>query len=153
VCFIVTLARTSRKPELYGIIERCSPGPYLELFARHARPGWDHWGNEVGNSRGKTFPAYRGGDVETDEQLKLMESRQSIAFQSWANSRSLTFGYLEIRPNIRTVIICTIRRQGKRDIVIATRLGRVRRDAPPSRGLEHEPSCEGEEAFLGLPAI
>ncbi len=38
----------SRKPdELYALIERCSPGPYLELFARQVRPGWAHWGNEV----------------------------------------------------------------------------------------------------------
>jgi N6-adenosine-specific RNA methylase IME4 len=38
----------SRKPdELYDIIESCSPGPYLELFARHYRPGWNQWGNEV----------------------------------------------------------------------------------------------------------
>ena len=38
----------SRKPdELYDIIESCSPGPYLELFARHRRPGWRQWGNEV----------------------------------------------------------------------------------------------------------
>jgi N6-adenosine-specific RNA methylase IME4 len=37
----------SRKPdELYDIIESCSPGPYLELFARHARKGWAQWGNE-----------------------------------------------------------------------------------------------------------
>lgn len=39
----------SRKPdELYGIIEACSPGPYLELFARHKRPGWHQWGDEIG---------------------------------------------------------------------------------------------------------
>lgn len=38
----------SRKPdELYPIIESCSPGPHLELFARHKRPGWTQWGNEV----------------------------------------------------------------------------------------------------------
>ena len=38
----------SRKPdELYDIIESCSPGPYLELFARRMRPGWQQWGNEV----------------------------------------------------------------------------------------------------------
>ena len=38
----------SRKPEtLYEIVERCSDGPYLELFARHAREGWTSWGNEV----------------------------------------------------------------------------------------------------------
>jgi len=36
----------SRKPdELHDIIEQCSPGPYIELFARHIRQGWDHWGN------------------------------------------------------------------------------------------------------------
>jgi N6-adenosine-specific RNA methylase IME4 len=38
----------SRKPdELYELIERCSLGPYLELFARGKRPGWNQWGNEV----------------------------------------------------------------------------------------------------------
>lgn len=38
----------SHKPEeQYAVIERCSPGPYLELFARAKRPGWDCWGNEV----------------------------------------------------------------------------------------------------------
>jgi N6-adenosine-specific RNA methylase IME4 len=38
----------SRKPdELYNVIENCSPGPYLELFARRTRPHWMQWGNEV----------------------------------------------------------------------------------------------------------
>ena len=38
----------SRKPdELYPIIEACSPGPYLELFARGWRDGWTGWGNEA----------------------------------------------------------------------------------------------------------
>ncbi len=38
----------SRKPdELYDIIESCSPGPFLELFARYSRRGWSQWGNEV----------------------------------------------------------------------------------------------------------
>ena len=38
----------SRKPdEQYDIIEACSPGPYLELFARAARPGWAVWGDEA----------------------------------------------------------------------------------------------------------
>ena len=37
----------SRKPdELYKIIEKCSWGPYLELFARGKRKGWTNWGNE-----------------------------------------------------------------------------------------------------------
>ena len=38
----------SRKPdELYDIIEACSPGPYLELFARHTKPSWHQWGDEI----------------------------------------------------------------------------------------------------------
>ena len=38
----------SRKPdEQYDIIEACSPGPYLELFARGRRPGWECWGLEA----------------------------------------------------------------------------------------------------------
>lgn len=37
----------SRKPEnLYHYAESLQ-GPYLELFARRRRPGWDVWGNEV----------------------------------------------------------------------------------------------------------
>ena len=37
----------SRKPDQsYDLIEACSPGPYLELFARHPRRGWYQWGNE-----------------------------------------------------------------------------------------------------------
>lgn len=37
----------SRKPdEQYELIEACSPGPYLELFARGPREGWDVWGNQ-----------------------------------------------------------------------------------------------------------
>ena len=38
----------SRKPdELYPVIEACSRGPFLELFARGSRPGWTSWGQEV----------------------------------------------------------------------------------------------------------
>ncbi len=38
----------SRKPdELYSIVEACSPGPFLELFARYPQPGWSAWGDEA----------------------------------------------------------------------------------------------------------
>ncbi len=38
----------SRKPDrFYEIVERVSPGPYLEMFARRRRYGWDVWGNEA----------------------------------------------------------------------------------------------------------
>lgn len=39
----------SRKPdEIYERIERLVDGPYIELFSRNNREGWDAWGNEVG---------------------------------------------------------------------------------------------------------
>ena len=51
----------SRKPdELYDIIEKCSYGPFLELFARHPRPGWAQWGNEIEQPRGDTRKAVTG---------------------------------------------------------------------------------------------
>jgi N6-adenosine-specific RNA methylase IME4 len=46
--FYAPVQEHSHKPEeQYAIIERCSPGPYLEVFARRKRPGWHSWGNEV----------------------------------------------------------------------------------------------------------
>lgn len=37
----------SAKPDAFlDIVEQVSPGPYVELFARRARFGWDYWGNE-----------------------------------------------------------------------------------------------------------
>jgi N6-adenosine-specific RNA methylase IME4 len=39
----------SRKPdEMYGHIEDLVGGPYLELFSRADRPGWDSWGAQTG---------------------------------------------------------------------------------------------------------
>lgn len=38
----------SRKPdEQYAIIESCSAGPFLELFARGTRRNWTYWGNQA----------------------------------------------------------------------------------------------------------
>lgn len=57
----------SRKPdELYDLIESCSPGPHLELFARHPRDGWTGWGDESGDGvtpRGRAHRGYAGGPV------------------------------------------------------------------------------------------
>jgi len=62
----------SRKPdELYPIIEACSPGPYLELFARFRRAGWDQWGNEDVEENSLIGVARRKGHV--DSQLRLLE--------------------------------------------------------------------------------
>lgn len=50
----------SRKPdELYPIVEACSPGPRLELFARHPRAGWHTWGLEAdAEPRGRPWRGY-----------------------------------------------------------------------------------------------
>jgi N6-adenosine-specific RNA methylase IME4 len=56
----------SRKPfEVYDLIERCSPPPYLELFARQRVPGWAQWGDQVDtyeNAR-PHYPAYEGSKL------------------------------------------------------------------------------------------
>jgi N6-adenosine-specific RNA methylase IME4 len=49
----------SRKPdEQYPIIEACSMGPYLELFARGERAGWFSWGNEADEAYRPTWTTY-----------------------------------------------------------------------------------------------
>ncbi len=59
----------SRKPdEQYDLIEACSPGPFLELFARHPRDGWEVWGNEadVEEPRGRAHKGYEGGPIRRE---------------------------------------------------------------------------------------
>jgi N6-adenosine-specific RNA methylase IME4 len=49
----------SRKPdEQYEIIEACSPGPFLELFARGTRKGWATWGNQADGDYRPTWKTY-----------------------------------------------------------------------------------------------
>lgn len=61
----VNLLRTqkrehSRKPdEIFDIIERCSEGPYLELFARGNRPGWVLWGNQANEDYSPDWATYK----------------------------------------------------------------------------------------------
>jgi N6-adenosine-specific RNA methylase IME4 len=44
----------SRKPvAVYDLIARCSPGPYLELFARKRMDGWTQWGDELDTYTGQ----------------------------------------------------------------------------------------------------
>jgi N6-adenosine-specific RNA methylase IME4 len=39
--------RTAAKPDAFlDMVEQASPGPYVEMFARRARFGWDYWGDE-----------------------------------------------------------------------------------------------------------
>lgn len=63
----------SRKPdELYDVIESCSSGPYLELFARSCRREWNSWGNEVNGVLLGEDPSLLNVDPA---QLRLMEDR------------------------------------------------------------------------------
>lgn len=58
----------SKKPdELYNIIEECSPGPYLELFARGTRDKWLQWGNQVEDysPTWKTYANHSKSDTTT----------------------------------------------------------------------------------------
>jgi N6-adenosine-specific RNA methylase IME4 len=49
----------SRKPdEQYLVIESCSPGPYLELFARGEREGWSSFGNQADDNYQPTWKTY-----------------------------------------------------------------------------------------------
>ena len=49
----------SRKPdELYEIIEACSRGPYVEMFARGGRNGWATWGNQAGDNYTPNWTTY-----------------------------------------------------------------------------------------------
>lgn len=71
----------SRKPEeQYDFIERCSPGPYLELFARYPRESWIVWGNEASDGvqpRGRTHRGYGGGAIEKPNDPVLLYQQGS----------------------------------------------------------------------------
>lgn len=65
----------SRKPdEQYQIIESCSPGPYIELFARGPRKGWFVWGNQAEEyaPTWDTYPNHSRSNVVSFKQKKLL---------------------------------------------------------------------------------
>jgi N6-adenosine-specific RNA methylase IME4 len=63
----------SRKPEeQYALIERISPGPYLELFARRPQPGWDAWGNQIDSAL--SVPGYPVPSDQTHAQHRTKEA-------------------------------------------------------------------------------
>ena len=54
----------SRKPdEMVSLIEKCSPGPYLELLARGDREGWAMWGNQAVAAYEPTWNTYANHTV------------------------------------------------------------------------------------------
>lgn len=86
----VNLIRTmkrehSRKPdEMVSIIEACSPGPFLELFARGDREGWDMWGNQADATYEPTWKTYSNHTKsqilsvpqKTIEQISIFDVQQ-----------------------------------------------------------------------------
>jgi N6-adenosine-specific RNA methylase IME4 len=65
----------SRKPdEQYELIERCSPGPYLEMFARGERPRWTVWGNQADSNYAPDWDTYKHNS-STAQELEVRSSR------------------------------------------------------------------------------
>jgi len=61
----------SRKPdEIYDIIEACSPGPRIELFARGTRAGWAVWGDQAEDGYKPTWKTY-AHHSQADRNLEL----------------------------------------------------------------------------------
>jgi N6-adenosine-specific RNA methylase IME4 len=60
----------SRKPdEQYSIIEGCSPGPYLEMFARGERKKWTSWGNQADDTYAPTWDTYSNHSQSSKSEL------------------------------------------------------------------------------------
>ncbi len=80
VNFLATRKREhSRKPdEIYDLIEACSWGPYLELFARTRRKDWSVWGNEA-PSETQTFTGRTNGRAYSDESLQPCDREAAVA--------------------------------------------------------------------------
>ncbi len=68
----------SRKPdELYPLVESCSPGPFLEMFARGSRKGWSTWGNQA-DEYFPDWPTYSNHSQSSPEAA----ASQSALFES-----------------------------------------------------------------------
>jgi N6-adenosine-specific RNA methylase IME4 len=65
----------SRKPdEQYDLIENCSKGPYLELFARGQRSGWMYWGKQANQSYCPTWATYKYNSTTRSESIVAAKS-------------------------------------------------------------------------------
>ena len=86
----VNLIRTqkrehSRKPdEIFNIIEQCSSGPFLELFARGNRENWTLWGNEANEEYVPDWPTYKNASNAAN-QVNIVNTQ--ITFDILANKR------------------------------------------------------------------
>ncbi len=63
----------SRKPDdLYQIIEKCSPGPFLEVFSRGTRKGWYVFGNQA-DEYSPDWPTYANNSAKKEKPYKVKE--------------------------------------------------------------------------------
>ena len=70
----------SKKPDaVYSLIQRCSPGPYLELFARQRTPGWVQWGDELDTYQlnRPLHPPYNGF-THPDRSIRIPARRREL---------------------------------------------------------------------------
>lgn len=119
----------SRKPdEQYEFIERCSPGPYLEMFARHARDGWSAWGDESADEvqpRGQAHRGYAGGAIEvprltsharlTEGQSEVLGSELRSRYENGASIRQIADDTDYSLQRVRTLLLSagtTLRHRG-----------------------------------------
>lgn len=62
----------SRKPdEQYPLITSCSPGPFLEMFARGERPGWSIWGDQAHEQYMPDWPTYANHSQREQAAMQL----------------------------------------------------------------------------------
>ncbi len=73
----------SRKPdEFIPLIEACSPGPYLELFARGDRPGWAMWGDQASDDyepTWETYPNHTSATKKSPQASSVLEDKMCEA--------------------------------------------------------------------------
>lgn len=96
----------SRKPdEQYDLIEECSPGPYLEMFARHPREGWTVWGDESGETapRGQAHKGYTGGPILPE----LVPNARVVDAQADALAAELRVMYQDRGLSVREIATST----------------------------------------------
>lgn len=60
------------------MIESCSGGPYLEMFARGTRPGWTYWGNQASDDYAPTWKTYTYNSSSTRRDVSKKEQQASL---------------------------------------------------------------------------
>jgi len=122
VNIVITRKREhSRKPdEVYKIVEQCSPGPYLELFAREPVPGWTQWG-DCPLVPGQSIPLLYACGLDEDQGC-----RQCRTFVN-QRARGETWNRLQARSYTKGTTYLTFK--GSTD------------GAPASAGINHSPDA------------